>query len=140
MKIVLKTTNIKIGKEIKDFLEEKINSLEKFAKDFFGEKYWNGFFGKGKPRIEAWVEIAKLPKHKKGKVFYAECQMRFPGKSIRAEATKETIEAAIEEVKDEIKKQIIQYKEKLFTQYEKGARKAKEKLKISKLAQKRGAK
>jgi len=133
MKIVLKTTNIKL-EEAKNFLEEKINSLEKFAKDFFGEKYWNGFFGKGKPRIEAWVEIAKLPKHKKGKVFYAECQMRFPGKSIRAESEKETLEAAIEEVKDEIKRQIVQYKEKLFTQYEKGARKAKRKLKISKFA------
>jgi len=121
-----------LEEKIKNFLEEKINSLEKFAKDFFGEKYWDGFFGKGKPKIEAWVEIAKLPKHKKGKVFYAECQMHFPGKSIRAESEKESLEAAIEEMKDELKKQIIQYKERIITKYEKGAKRAKSKLKTSK--------
>ncbi len=132
MKIVFKTTNIKLTEKFKNFLEEKINSLEKFAKDFFGEKYWNGFFGKGKPKIEAWVEIAKLPKHKKGKVFYAECQMHFPNKSIRAESTKESLEAAIDEMKDELKRQIIQYKKKILTQYEKGAKIAKKKLKSSK--------
>jgi len=120
MKIVIRTKNIKLEEKIKIFLEEKINSLEKFAKNFFGKKYWNGFFGKGKPRIEAWVEIVKLPKHKKGKVFYAECQMNFPKKSIRAETTQESLEAAIEEMKDILKEQIIQYKEKFLLNYKKG--------------------
>jgi ribosomal subunit interface protein len=131
MKIVLKTTNIQLEEKIKKFLEEKINSLEKFAEDFF----YNDSKGKGKPKIEAWVEIAKLPKHRKGKVFYAECQMHFPGKSIRAESTEESLEAAIEKMKDELKNQIIHYKEKIITKYEKGAKMAKKKLKLSKFAQ-----
>jgi ribosomal subunit interface protein len=131
MKIVLKTTNIQLEEKIKKFLEEKINSLEKFAEDFF----CNDSKGKGKPKIEAWVEIAKLPKHRKGKVFYAECQMHFPGKSIRAESIEESLEAAIEKMKDELKNQIIHYKEKIITKYEKGAKMAKKKLKLSRFAQ-----
>jgi len=57
MKIVIKTTNIKLDQALEDFIERKINDLEKFAKVFQGEEYFNGYYGKGKPRVEAWVEI-----------------------------------------------------------------------------------
>ncbi len=114
MKIVIKTKNLKLNSDLKDFIEEKINSLEKFAKIFQDEKkYFNGFYGKGKPKIEAWVEIEKTTlHHKKGPVFRAECQMRFPGKSIRSTAEAKNLRLAITEIKDELQREIKQYKEK----------------------------
>ena len=76
MKIIIKTKNIDLTQALKNYIEEKINSLEKFAKDLFGEKYFDNFFGKRKPRIEAWVEIGKETlHHKKGPFFWAECQI-----------------------------------------------------------------
>ncbi len=42
MKIVVKTTNIKLTKELQEFIEEKINSLEKFSKILQNKKNtWN---------------------------------------------------------------------------------------------------
>lgn len=112
MKIVIKTTGIKLNQAIKNFIEEKINDLEKFS-EIFGEKYFNGYFGKGKPRVESWVEVGKITRHhQKGPIFRAECQMRFPGKSLRAEVVSKNLKSAIVEVKDELQRQLKQYKEK----------------------------
>ena len=141
MKINIKATNLEIGEKFKKEIEKKINSLEKFAKKTFGKKYWDGFFGKGRPRAEAFVEIAKMSgHHRKGPVFYAECQIKFPGKSLRAEAQKESLELALKEVKEELKREIKKFKGKLTAKYERGARKAKRKLLLSKLAQKKEGK
>jgi len=120
MKIIIKTTNLKLSQALKNFIEEKINSLEKFS--FFGspaqipplskkERDWEG---KGKPRVEAWVEIGKTTSHhQKGPYFLAECQMRFPKKSLRSVAESEDLRQAITEVKDELQRELKEYKEKL---------------------------
>ena len=135
------TKNIELGKVLKDLVEKKINSLEKFAKKIFGQNYWNGFLRKRKPRVEAWVEVSKTTlHHKKGPFFYVECQMKFPGKSIRAESEKESIEAALDDVKEKLERQIIKYRKKIVAKYEKRARTAKKELKISKLAKIQGKK
>ena len=129
MKIVIKTTNLKLNTQakrgvemktsfsstraLKNFIEEKIGSLEKFSK-IFQQKYFDSFFGKGKPRIEAWVEIGKTTlHHQKGPFFRAECQMRFPERSLRATALSKDLRLAITEVKDELQRQLKQYKNKL---------------------------
>ncbi|MGB9598830.1 MAG: HPF/RaiA family ribosome-associated protein, partial [Minisyncoccales bacterium] len=135
MKIVIKITNIKLTEELRKFIERKINSLEKFSKDLFGKEYFDGFFGKGKPKIEAWVEIGKKTlHHRKGPFFYAECQMRFPGKSIRSESLKKNLKEAIIEVKEELEREIKEYKEKAISKFKRGARIFKKDLKISPLA------
>lgn len=117
MKIVLKAKDIKLTGAIETFIEAKIDSLEKFAKRIFGESYYGRFFGKGKPRVEAWMEIGKSTlHHQKGPNFFAECQMRFPGKSIRALSQAESLEQAIAEVKNELQREIKQYKERMVSQ------------------------
>lgn len=114
MKIVIKTTNIELTPSLKELIEEEINSLERFSKILQDEKYYDHFFGKGKPRIEAWVEVGKTTRHhKKGDVFRAEAQMRFPKKSLRSEAVAKNLRQAITEVKDELQRQLKQYKEKI---------------------------
>jgi len=133
MKIIIKTKNIELTPALKKYIQEKFNSLEKFAKIFQNKKeYFNHFFGKGKPRVEAWVEIGKETlHHQKGLVFWAECQMRFPGKSLRAIARSKDLKLAIVEVKDELQVQLKQYKEKITAQAKKRQRAFKKELKIS---------
>jgi len=113
MKIIIKTTNIKLTASLRRFAEEKINSLEKFFKNFQTGKYFDYFFNKGKPRIEAWVEIGRISlHHRKGPFFRAEVQIRLSGKSIRSVAYSEDLKLAIVEVKNELQRQIKRYKEK----------------------------
>ena len=135
MKIVVKTINLKLDKELSQYIGEKINSLEKFSKILYNEKYYNHFFGKGKPRVEAWVEIGKETRHhKKGSVFWAECQMRFPKRTLRSVAESDNIKQAITEVKDELQRELKQYKEKLISKTKRRARVLKKELKLSPLA------
>lgn len=113
MKIVIKATGIKLNRALKTYIQEKIGGLEKFVEIFQEKKYYNGFFGKGKPRVEAWVEIGRTTRHHyKGPVFRAEVQMRLPGKSLRAEAVREDLKLAIVEVKDELQRELKEYKER----------------------------
>lgn len=152
MKIVIKTKNIELTKVLKNFIEEKINSLEKFSKipplfpqkkleildkSKTGKKYIDTFskisYKKGAgPKVEAWVEVGKESRHhKKGDIFRAECQMRFPGKSLRSTAQREDLKLAITEVKDELQRQLKQSKEKIMAKAKRGARIFKKDLKIS---------
>lgn len=122
MKIIIKATRIRLTPEIKEFVEEKIGGLEKFSKVFQSENYYDGFFGKGKPRVEAWTEIEKTTRHhRKGPFFRAECQMCFPDRSLRAESFSENVKQAIIEVKNELQRQLKKYRQKQFAKYKKGA-------------------
>jgi len=132
VKINILTKNIKLTPALKDFIEEKINPLEKFAKILYNEKYFNHFFRKGKPRVEAWIEIGKETlRHKKGPFFYAECQMKFPKKSIRSTARAENLKLAINEVKDELQRELKEYKEKIMAKEERRIRIFKKEVKLS---------
>ena len=116
MKIVIKTKNLKLTPALEKYIEEKLNSLEKFVKIFESEKYFDSFFSKGKLRVEAWVEIGKETlHHQKGEIFRAEVQLRFPRNSIRSEAKAKNLKLAINEVKDELQREFKQYKEKLIS-------------------------
>ena len=113
MKIVIKTTNLKLTPALEEYIREKINSLEKFVKILYSENYFNHFFGKGKPKVEAWVEVGKISQHhQKGPIFVAECQIRLPKKSFRSVAKKEDLRQAITEVKHELQRELKQYKNK----------------------------
>jgi len=127
MKIVIKTTNLKLDSELKNYIQEKIGGLEKFAKVFQEENYFErsekqgsqrgSYFERssvrGKARVEVWVEVGKTTlHHQKGDIFRAEAQMHLPEKSLRAEAEREDLKLAITEVKDELQRELKQYKGK----------------------------
>lgn len=131
MKIVIKTKNIKLNSALEDFIESKINDLEKFSKIFQQQKYFNEYFGRGKPKAEAWVEIEKSTHHKKGPFFRAECQMRLPGKSLRAVARSADFKMAIVKIKDELQRQLKQYKEKLISKTKRRQRVFKKEIRLS---------
>ena len=135
MKIVIKATNLELDWELRDYIEEKISSLEKFAEVFQSKNYYNGFFFKGKPRVEVWIEIGKTTRHhQKGDIFRAEAQMRFPGKSIRAESERDDLKLAITEVKDELQRELKQYKGKTEAVTKRKARVFKKLLRLSPFA------
>jgi len=135
MKIVIKTTNFKLNRELRDYIEEKIGSLEKFAEVFQNENYFNHFFKKGKPRVEAWIEIGRITRHhQKGDIFRAEAQMRFPGKTLRAESEREDLKLAIVEVKDELQRELKKHKGKAETVTRRKTRIFKKSLRLSPLA------
>jgi len=135
MKIVIKATNIELNQALKDYIEEKINDLERFLEVFEEETYYNGFFGKGKPRVEAWVEVGRTTfHHQKGQVFRAEVQMHLPKKSIRAEAIADDLKLAVVEVKDELQRQLKKYKNKISVKEKRRTRIFKRLLHLSPLA------
>lgn len=101
MKITIKGTNIKLSDSIYDYIEKKLNPLEKFA-----------------PTMECWVEVERMRKgDRSGDVFRAEAQIKLPRASgVRAESKNSDLLQAIDTVKDELQRQLKRYKEKQITQ------------------------
>ena len=133
MKIIIQTKNIKLNRALSEYIEEKLGSLEKFLEIIYDkEKYYNSYFGKGKSRLEMWLEIGKESQHhRKGPVFRAEAQIRFPKKSIRAEAVAKNLRQAITEAKDELQRGLKQYKEKLTSLTKRKTRRFKKEFRLS---------
>lgn len=99
MKINLKTKNFSLTASIKNYLEQKLNSLDKFLP--------------ADESIFADVDLSKTTKHhQKGDVFRAEVNLKVPGKLIRASATEWDLRVAIDRVKDDILKEVKTNKEK----------------------------
>lgn len=99
MKIYIKGTNMELTEAIKDYVNEKIGGLD---------KYFDGI-------LAARVDVGLTSKHhQKGNIFRAEVNLEVPQKYLlRAEAEKEDLYIAINEVKDELQGQIKKYKEKM---------------------------
>lgn len=99
MKIDIKGTNMELTEAIKDYVIEKIGSLEKFFDNI----------------IEARVDVGKTSNHhQKGDVFRAEVNLQVPEIGIlRAEAIREDLYMAVNEVKDDLQRQLKKYKEKM---------------------------
>jgi len=130
MKINIKSTNVELNEALRVHIEEKLGELEKFLGAFGPENLVSG----EKEKIELWVEIGKTTKHHlKGDVFRAEVQFHLPKKSIRAEAINTDLRTAINEAKDELQREIKQYKEKRLGKDRRWARTIKEKFRTSSL-------
>lgn len=112
MKINIKATNLELTPEINDYVSKKINGLEKFIGDTDSS-------------VQVWVEVGISTKHHQtGRIYRAEIQISLPHdkKGIRAVSENETLYAAIDESKDEIKKELIRIKGKRISLSRKGAR------------------
>ena len=125
MKIIIKTFNLKLTPSITKHLQEKIKGLEKFAKVLIDKKNSKDFLKREKAKAEAWVEIGKTTLHQKGEIFRAELQLKMLGRELRAEALSKNIFSAINELKDEMERQVKKYKGKMKAKYQRGARKLK---------------
>lgn len=135
MDIHIKYTNIQSSSAVEAYIHQKIGAFSKLIQDI--ERNFEG----ASDALHVWVEVAKITRHhQKGKVFYAECQIGLPGKSIRSEATQYDLHVAIDEVKDEMQRMLKQYKEKQMTKIKRGARELKTRTRFAKGAKLRGVK
>ena len=109
MEIKIKTTNFSLTPSIGNYLQEKLNTLDKFLPN--------------DESIFADVELAKTTKHhQKGDIFKAEVNLKVSGRLIRAVAETWDLHAAIDIVKDDLQREITMNKEKKISLYRKGAR------------------
>lgn len=102
MIIDLKGTSLDLTGPIKEYIEKRLQPLSRFIKRH-----------EAKSESHLFVEIARTTKHHhKGDVFYAEATLELPKKVLRAEATNSDIRAAVDEVKNILKREMERYKER----------------------------
>ena|SRR3990167_383824 len=101
----IQAKNIELTEAIRSYAEEKVMSLEKLTQGF-------------EPAAKLMVEVGKTTNHHaKGEVFRAEMNLEIPGKMLRAEEVREDLYEAIDTAKDELRRQLIDYKERLQDQH-----------------------
>lgn len=99
MKINTKATNITITPAIADYIEKKVAMLEKFLKNV--------------DEVLVNVEVGKTTKHhKSGDVFRAEIHLLSNGEDFYAVAETDDLYASIDEVKDEIVRELTSQKKR----------------------------
>jgi putative sigma-54 modulation protein len=99
MKIKIKATKIVLTPQIKDYVQLKMNMLEKYL---------------GKIQVlNCDVELSRENGvQTSGKIFRAEVNLEVPGSLLRVEKTEKEIFKAIDKVKDHLEISIKKYKEK----------------------------
>ena len=99
MQIDIKGTNLDLTQALKDYINAKVGSVEKFFDQ----------------ALIARVDVGLTTKHhQKGNVFRAEINLEVPQKHLlRAEAVRDDLYVAINEAKAELERQVKKYKEKM---------------------------
>lgn len=121
MKIDIKATNIELTKDVKSYILEKVESLGKFIKNCDLAEF---FVVIGKPSDH----------HKSGNIYFAECSMKVEGNIFQGKVEDESIQGAIDGLKDILQREVYDFKEKKETLYRRSARKIKKLLSLSPLA------
>lgn len=125
MNIIIKGTNLELHNDLKDYAEEKIGGLKKFMEGI----------DLGGNRVMARIELAKTTQHhQQGDIYKAEVNLEFPKKMFRSVVESDDIYKAIDDVKDELRIMIIEYKTEKVTISRKGRRLIKDLKRISPLA------
>ena len=100
MNIDIKATGLDLTEPLREYIETKIGSLDKFLARFEADS------------IRVQVEVARISMHHKhGDVFYAEGNLTFPGGSLRATDKSSDIKMSIDKVKDILQREIRKYKD-----------------------------
>lgn len=122
MQIKIKATNIELDEALRVWVDKKIAPLENLLVDFGSQDFF-----KNKHSLEVKVELEKTTRHHhKGEIFRAEAQLYLPKQTIRAEALSEDLRDAVNQVKEELQREIKKYKNKRIDRARKWARKVKE--------------
>ncbi len=110
--INFKVTNAEVSDQLKTVAEHKLTSLEKYI---------------GSSPAICDVEFEKVTNHhQQGNVFRVEVNLEVAGKLFRAEATSESFEKAIDEVRADLENEMQSVQGKRDTLWKKGARRVKE--------------
>lgn len=110
--IQFKATNTDVDEELQVILEQKLSSLEKYLGT--------------ETDLVCEVEFEKVTHHQSGNVHRVEVNLFKNGELFRAEAVEDSFEKAIDEVRDELDKELRRNRNKKETMFRKGARRVKE--------------
>ena len=109
-----KFNDLSEAQSLTDIVEQKYATLEKYLG------------GAGSAQCE--VEFEKVAPQKNGQIHRVGVNMVVDGTMYRAEATEESFEKAIDEVRNELDQELRRAKEKQVTMVKQGGREAKEQL------------
>ncbi|MDD3007043.1 MAG: ribosome-associated translation inhibitor RaiA [Candidatus Pacebacteria bacterium] len=125
MNIIIKGTNLELHNDLKEYAQEKIGGLKKFLEEID----LNG------NRVVARIELAKTTQHhQQGDIYKAEVNLQLPKKMFRSVVESDDIYKAIDDVKDELKIMINEYKTEKTDKFRKGRKIIKDLKRISPLA------
>lgn len=97
----LKSTNMDLTDAIRAYVDDKVDQLRKICGDF-------------DPADDLKVEVGKSTQHHaKGPYYRAEMHLILPGKELRAEYEGEDLYEAIDNVKDQLRRQLKEFKDRL---------------------------
>lgn len=117
MNIKIQATNLELTSDVRDYLDKKLPYFEQFLEH-----------GGGAALCE--VEVEKTTAHhKQGSIYRAEINITDGGSHYRAESRQENIYAAIDEVKDDMSRELKRSKNKKRTLVRRGGAKVKALLK-----------
>lgn len=120
---------MELHNDLKDYAEEKIGGLKKFLEDI----------DLGGNRVVARIELAKTTQHhQQGDIYKAEVNLQLPKKMFRSVVESDDIYKAIDDVKDELKIMINEYKTEKIDQTRRGSKVIKDLKRISPLAWAKG--
>ena len=120
MQINLQGKGIELTEAIKDYVLKRVTNLEKLLVNLEKEKE------------EAMVnfEVVKTTNHHKaGEIFHASCILRIDGKKFFSENDHEDLYSAIDEVKENLFREISKNKDRRQTLFKRGASSIKKMLK-----------
>lgn len=125
MNIIIKGTNLELHDDLKDYVNEKIGGLRKFVENENIDP----------ASVTARVELARTTHHhQQGDIYKAEVNLQLPRKMFRSVVESDDIYKAIDDVKDELKDAINNYKDERITATRRGVRIIKRLKRISPLA------
>ena len=114
MKVNIKTTQFDLTPELGEYLNKKIEMLERFA-------------DASDTTLICDVEVGKITEgQQSGRIYRAEININGKGLRLRAEALEETMPAAIDKAKDEMKRELRKSRGKDQTFLRRGGARLKE--------------
>ena len=114
--IQYKATNTELEDALTTLVDQKFTSLDKFVGD--------------ETDVKCEVEFEKVTNSQSGTVHRVESNLWLAGKLYRAEATEMSFEEAIDEVRDELDKELRRSADKHQTLIKRGGRKIKDMLRF----------
>ncbi|MDD4332929.1 MAG: ribosome-associated translation inhibitor RaiA [Patescibacteria group bacterium] len=101
MQIRIKATKIELTPEIKDYVQKKMDMLDKYV----------GTFKVLNCDVEVGLAVGS---HQSGQIYRAEVNLELPGELLRVEKTEVELFKAIDKVKDHLAEMIKKYKGKVI--------------------------
>lgn len=99
MQIQIKATKIELTDAIRDYVQKKVDMLEKYTGDL--------------PVINCHFEVGlAVGGQNSGEIYLAEINLDLNGHLLRVEKTEKDLYKAIDKVKEHMEQEIIRYKEK----------------------------